>query len=316
MPAMSEVMRPSRPAKLRAGDRVAIVSPSWAGPGVFPQVHDIALAYLRSEYGVEPVEYPTTRHVGARPEERAADLMAAFADPSIRAVMASIGGSDQITLLRHLDPAVFRADPKAFFGYSDNTNLLNWLWNLGIASYHGGSTLVHLARPGGVHPVFRESLRRALFEAGPASIEPVSRYTDLQCDWADLSTLETPLETFADEGYRGCVLLLETSEDMPSGEEVFHMLRDAGERGLLEQFPAVVVARAKAWSTAKPLGAAERAVYRAEQRAAVLRALDDYNPSVMVVFGTDFGHTDPQYVVPYGGEITIDGPSRTITAVY
>ena len=110
--------------------------------------------------------------------------------------------------------------------------------------------------------------------------------------------------------------MVASSEDMPSGEEVFHMLRDAGERGLLEQFPAVVVARAKAWSTAKPLGAAERAVYRAEQRAAVLRALDDYNPSVMVVFGPDFGHTDPQYVVPYGGEITIDGPSRTITAVY
>ena len=29
-----------------------------------------------------------------------------------------------------------------------NTNLLSWLWNLGVASYHGGSTMVHLGRGG------------------------------------------------------------------------------------------------------------------------------------------------------------------------
>ena len=37
----------------------------------------------------------------------------------------------------------------------------------------------------------------------------------------------------------------------------------------------------------------ERARYRDDQRAAVLRALADYNPSAMAVFGVDFGHTAP-----------------------
>ena len=50
-----------------------------------------------------PVEYPSTRHVGASAEERANDLNAAFADPDIKAVMAVIGGDDQITVLPHLD---------------------------------------------------------------------------------------------------------------------------------------------------------------------------------------------------------------------
>jgi muramoyltetrapeptide carboxypeptidase LdcA involved in peptidoglycan recycling len=30
----------------------------------------------------------------------------------------------------------------------------------------------------------------------------------------------------------------------------------------------------------------------------------------------DFGHTDPQWVLPYGGQMTVDGPNRRITAHY
>ncbi|MDR7275917.1 muramoyltetrapeptide carboxypeptidase LdcA involved in peptidoglycan recycling [Catenuloplanes atrovinosus] len=28
------------------------------------------------------------------------------------------------------------------------------------------------------------------------------------------------------------------------------------------------------------------------------------------------GHTDPQYVLPYGGTITVDGPARRLMAHY
>src|SRR5947207_11537272 len=102
-------------AKLSKGDRVAVVSPSFAAPGAFPAVHEVAMQRLRDEIGLEPVEYPTTRRLGSAPKDRAADLMAAFADPSIRAVMATIGGDDQITVLPHLDPAIVTANPKPYF---------------------------------------------------------------------------------------------------------------------------------------------------------------------------------------------------------
>src|SRR6187549_1658790 len=137
--------------KLRPGDRVAVVSPSYAAPADYPDVHQRALRVLREEIGVEPVEYPTTR-AHSSPQARAEDLMAAYADPSIRAVLATIGGDDQLTVLPHLDPKPFRADPKPYFGYSDNTNLLNWLSRHGVPGYHGGSTMVHLGRGGGVDP--------------------------------------------------------------------------------------------------------------------------------------------------------------------
>jgi muramoyltetrapeptide carboxypeptidase LdcA involved in peptidoglycan recycling len=343
----------TKPPKVQRGDRVAIVSPSWAGPGVFPDVHEIGMKVLRDELGLVPVEYPTTRLVGASPRARAHDLMAAFADPSIRAVLASIGGDDQITVLPFLDPDVFVANPKAFIGFSDNTNLLNWLWNLGISSYHGGSTLIHLSRPYGVHEVSLGSLRRALFETGVFDIDQLEQFTDLNCRWEDPSTMLEPMATSREPGwlwhnannvvtgptwggnleilhwnlavnrwilpndaYMGCVLVLETSEEMPSAEEVFRMLRDMGERGLLEQFPALVMGKPKCWRNDRQLTERERDIFRDEQRSAVLEAMATYNTDAMIVCGPDLGHTDPQYVIPFGGPMTVDGPGQRITVDY
>ena len=348
-------MRPHMtiPGKLASGDRVAVVSASFAAPGPFPEVHEVAMTRLREEIGLEPVEYPTTRQLGASPQARAADLMAAFADPGIKAVLAAIGGDDQITVLPFLDPAVFTANPKAYLGYSDNTNLLNWLWNQGVAGYHGGSTMVHLGRPGGLHPVSTASLRAALFDGGEVRLRPVDRFSEVELSWADPDGMHFPAPTSPHPGwvwhrpdrvvagatwggnleilhwnlaagrwirppgdYAGCVLILETSEEMPSSEEVFRMLRNMGERGLLAQFPAVVVGIAKATSLDRPVSLDHREPYRTAQRDAVLAAFDAYNLEAMIVFNVDIGHTDPQWVIPYGGTMTVDGPARTITASY
>ena len=94
------------------------------------------------------------------------------------------------------------------------------------------------------------------------------------------------------------------------------MLRNAGERGLLEQFPAIVVAKPKAWDSDNPLTEPERAQFRSDQREAIVRAVETYNPTALVVLGLDFGHTDPQYVLPFGGQMTVDGPHRRITVTY
>jgi muramoyltetrapeptide carboxypeptidase LdcA involved in peptidoglycan recycling len=352
---LDEDMRPDFTVapKVSAGDRVAVVSPSFAAPGMFPAVHELAMRRLRDEFGLEPVEYPTTRRVNASPQDRAEDLLAAFADPSVRAVLASIGGDDQITMLPFLDPQVIAANPKPFCGYSDNTNLLNWLWNLGMASYHGGSTMVHLGRGGGLHPVSAGSLRAALFTGGDLELHPVDIFSEDELDWNDPTLLGQVAPTSAAPGwtwhqpdqvvtaptwggnleilhwnlaatrwirpvndYAGCVLLLETSEEMPSATEVFRMLRNAGERGLLAQFPAVLVGTAKASNLSRRPTAEERQQYRAEQQEAILRAFDRYNPDAMIVFNIDIGHTDPQWILPYGGTVTVDGPARRITAHY
>ncbi|WP_375474592.1 LD-carboxypeptidase [uncultured Jatrophihabitans sp.] len=341
------------PPKLAPGDRVAVVSPSFAAPAAAPAIHEQAMRRIRDELGLEPVEYPTTRRLGASAVDRAADLTAAFTDPSIRAVMATVGGDDQLTVLPHLDPGLLLTDPKPYFGYSDNTNLLNWLWFHGAAAYHGGSTQVQLGRGPAPMPVSLASLRAALFERADVEVTPVADFVEDELEWTDERALTEfppalPAEPWtwhnADRvvtaptwggnleilswtlavsrfvrpvaDYAGCVLLLETSEEMPPAQEVFWMLRNAGERGLLAQFPAVLFGRAKAATRFDVRTRDERTRYRAEQQAAVLRAFEAYNPSAMIVFGVDFGHTEPQWVLPYGGRTTVDGPARRVVAHY
>ncbi len=36
-----------KPKRLKKGDRVAILSPSWAGPSIFPHVYKMDLRFLK-----------------------------------------------------------------------------------------------------------------------------------------------------------------------------------------------------------------------------------------------------------------------------
>ncbi|MGW2284568.1 S66 family peptidase [Streptomyces phaeochromogenes] len=345
---------PAYPPKPVPGDRVAVISPSAGLPGILPLPYELGLERLRAEYGLEPVEYPATRRMGSTPRERADDIHAAFADPDVKAVMASIGGDDQITVLPLLDRELIRANPKPFFGYSDNTNLLAHLWNTGIVGYHGASVMGELGRPGAMDPLTAESVRAALFTSGEYELRPAERWRDVDRDWADPATFESEPETRPGTGWTwvnadrvvegrswgGCleilagllmadreiprdlsvhdggVLFLETSEELPSAEEVFRVLRNMGERGLLQRFSALLMGRAKTWSFERPNSPQEGARYAAEQREAVLRAMGAYAPDTTIVLDVDLGHTDPQIVIPYGGVIRVDGPARRITVTY
>ena len=336
---------------VQPGDKVAIVSPSRGLPEIFPGPFELGLRRLSDDFGLIPVEYPTTRVLGASPQARAADLHAAWSDPSIRAVIASIGGDDQLTVLKHLDPEVFRADPKPFFGYSDNTNLLNFLYSLGLPAFHGGSVMVQFGRGGAMHSDSERSLRAALFTPGDFELTPAAAWTDHDHDWAVPANLETEPPLFPGTGWTwqgsepvsgklwgGCleildwqlsanrwmlptdsyggVLFLETSEELPNAETVYRILRNFGERGLLERFDAVLWGRPKSWSLDHHNNAEESVAYVTGQYLAVDRALAEYNPSALVVKGLDIGHTDPQQVLPYGGQVRIDPAAERITVTY
>lgn len=341
------------PPKPKPGDRVAVLSPSAGLPAIFPDVYELGVRRLRDAFGLEPVEYATTREIGADPRERARDIHAAFADPSVTAIIATIGGDDQITLMRHLDDELLRANPKPFFGASDNTNLLNHLFNLGIVSYHGGSIMIHLGRGGGLHPITADSLRAALFTSGWYALSQPATYGDEPPSWEDSVNLEVEPPMFPatgwvwrgpervvvgpawggcidvlswilqagrdllpTEAYAGCVFFFESSEELPSADTVFFTLRSMGERGLLAHFPAVLVGRAKAWDFAQPRRPAQKRQYAADQRAAVERAMREYAPDTVLVFDVDFGHTDPQFTIPFGGTVRVDSAKRRIHVQY
>ncbi|MEW1562522.1 S66 peptidase family protein [Streptomyces sp. NPDC093509] len=348
------MFRPVYPPKPVPGDRIAVLSPSSGLPGLLPLPYELGLERLRGTFGLEPVEYPTTRTMGSSARERADDLHAAFADPAVKAVVASIGGDDQITVLPLLDRELIRANPKPFFGFSDNTNVLAFLWNAGIVGYHGATVMCEFGRPGAMDPLTAESVRAALFTSGSYELRPAERFREVDLPWDDPETFAREPRTEPGAGwtwvrpdrvvegrswggnleilswllmadreirrdlsvYDGHVLFLETSEDMPRADDVYWILRGMGERGLLGRFPALLMGRPKAWSFDRPLAPADRARYVRDQREAVRRAVDRYAPDMMVVFDVDLGHTDPQLVIPYGGTVRVDGPARRITVTY
>ena len=104
---------------------------------------------------------------------------------------------------------------------------------------------------------------------------------------------------------------------MPPADYVYRVLMCMGERELLQRFAGIVWGRPKAWFLyGQRNDPAAKARYTQEQRNAVLAAVAEYHPDVPVVFGVDFGHTEPQYVVPSGGTVTIDSANQRIEVSY
>ena len=258
-----------------------------------------------------------------------------------------IGGEDQITVVPHLDPALVRADPKPFLGYSDNTNILNWLWCNGIAGFYGGSTQVHLGAGPGVDAAHAATLRAALLTAERLEITDPGESEDFGRPWDEPAALveygdREPTEPWTWAGpsrsvtgrtWGGCieviqwllaagrfptdpavldgaVLLLETSEELIPAREFGWILRALGERGMLAAVDAVLVARPPGSDHDRPSSAIERAAHRAAQRDAAIEIVGRYSPDAIVCVGIPFGHTRPQLILPYGGTITIDSAAR------
>ncbi|WP_406060461.1 S66 peptidase family protein [Micromonospora sp. NBC_00860] len=342
-----------RPRKAGPGDKIAVVSPSFAAAGAFPEIHEQAMRRLADLTGLVPVEYPTTRQVGASAAARAADINAAFADPQVRGILAVIGGDDQITVIPHLDADLARADPKPFLGTSDNTNLHHWLWGLGIASFYGGSSQVHLGPGPAVDDIHVRSLRAALLTGERLEITEPGESEDVGIDWADPQALKSfgerePTEPwswygppravtgptwggcleviqwiltagrfpFSPEVLQGGVLLIETSEELLPAREVGWIVRSLGERGLLSAVDAVLVARPPVSDHTRRPPAADRERLRQQQRDTVIDVVSRYNPEAVICVGVPFGHTRPQWILPHGGPVTVDGVERRIFANY
>lgn len=341
------------PPKARPGDKVAVLSPSFAAPAIAPSIHEQALERLAMTTGLVPVELATTRKLGASARERAGDLNRAFADAEIRAVLATVGGEDQITVIPHLDPALVVQDPKPFLGYSDNTNLLNWLWTNGVAGYYGGSTQVQLGPGPHVDPIHELSLRAALVTGERLEITDPGESEDIAHDWNDPRALHEfgereptrpwtwsgPARSVTGRTWGGCievvqwiltagrfpadpsvleggVLILESSEELIPAREFGWIVRSLGERGILDAVGAVVVARPPTSDFVTRPSAAGRQARRDEQRDVAMDVVHRYNPEAVMVVGPPFGHTRPQWIVPYGGSMTVDGARRQIFADY
>ncbi len=137
-----------KPAALRPGATLAVVSPASTPK---PELVQAGIDCLHG-LGYRTVLYPHALDRGplyyaGTVEQRAGDLMAAFADPAIDGIICVRGGWGSAELLPLLDAGVIRAHPKAFVGYSDHTSLHVWLAReCGLVSFYGPMVASDFAR--------------------------------------------------------------------------------------------------------------------------------------------------------------------------
>jgi muramoyltetrapeptide carboxypeptidase LdcA involved in peptidoglycan recycling len=339
------------PPPMDPGDRVAVVAPSSGGARDAPHLLELALDRLRDGFDLDPVVYPTARQSNEflldNPRARAADLHAAFRDPEISGVFATIGGADQLRVLKHLDGDVLREHATRFYGMSDNSNLGLYLWKRGVVCFNGAQLLNELATPGGVPEYTERYCRKAFFEETVGELEPSEEWTDEPSHWwTDPSLLGDRPEYEPNPGRRwtggdqsvtgrlwggslsivdwhlasdrflpdperldGAVLCIETAEDLPRPGDVATSLMAMGERGLLERFDGVLVGRPPTRSFVGEPPGGDRDAYREDVYDHVAEWVGRYNPDAPVVMGLDWGHTNPVAPLPIGRRVEID-PER------
>ena len=123
---------------LKAGDRVALVSPAyWVPEDAIIQAADV----LRS-WGLQPVIGPHTTSLNVNAysgtaDERAADLLWALEDDTIKAIFCSRGGYGSMHLLNRIPLEIFRQHPKWLIGHGDITMLLYAVATTGMLCVHG-----------------------------------------------------------------------------------------------------------------------------------------------------------------------------------
>ena len=326
-----------KPAALKSGDLVAVLSPSWGGPGQFPHIHEKGLEPLR-RWGLRIREYPSTRaspeQLFADPSLRARDINDAFADPEVKAIIATIGGDDSVRLLPLLDAAIIAANPKILLGYSDITTLHVFARLQGRITFYGPTIMSGFAQMD-YFPELEQHVRSMLFEpSANYEYQTFGHYCEGYEDWGDPIRAGNVRGLTSTRGWRwlqgaepvqgelfgGCfevleflkgtrfwpaadfwsgkILFLETSEEKPAPVAVQRMLRNYGTQGILDRIVALLVGRARDYSPAEK--------EELDQRVMQIIVNEVRRSDLPVVTNMDFGHTDPQFILPIGIRARVD----------
>ncbi len=291
----------TRPRRLAPGARVAVVAPS----GPVPEERlEAGLDVLRG-WDLDPVVGPHVlsthselSYLAGSDRERAADLQAAWCDPSVSAVFCARGGYGVQRMVDQLDwDAMRAAGPKVFVGYSDITALHEaFATRLGLVTLYGPMTaaadFIKNARA-------QDHLRATLFT--PESVRTISAGRTLMPGRAAgvtlggcLCLLAADLGTpYARPGARGGLLCLEDigEEDYRLDRMLTQLLRS----GWLDGVAGVLLG---SWEECGPYDGV-RAVFA--DRLGEL--------GVPVVEESGFGHCDGALTVPLGVPAVLDaGP--------
>jgi muramoyltetrapeptide carboxypeptidase len=314
--ATAPAKRAIKPRRLKAGDTVGLVMPSsaqWDLTAMDILMESLSALGLKGKMGKHVLD--RRGYLAGRDEDRAADINAMFADPSVDAIHCIRGGWGAARLLPLLDWPVIAANPKIVVGYSDITALLLALnAKTGLVTFHG---------PNGDsrwNSFNVDWMKRVLWNGDSAvfanlkerddTLVPVKNRTRTLTKGRARGRLLggnlTVLTTIIGSGYlpdfKDCILFLEDVAEEPySLDRMFTQLKLAG---ILAGVKGVV------WGTCDKCtpGAGFGSLTIAD-------ILDDHIASLGVpaFSGAMIGHVSRQFTLPVGVEVELDADATTIT---
>lgn len=337
------------PKKLNCGDKIAVISTSWGGPGAFPYRYQIGKERLESIFGLKVIETPHALYdpewIYHNPKARADDLMQAFTDPSIKGIFSSIGGDDAIRLIPYIDFDIIRQNPKIVLGYSDSTVMHLVCLKAGLATFYGTSVMTGFSENVKMHDYTLNGIKRSLFTTEPIGRIPVPTegWTKEYLDWAKQSNQNVQRKMSPALKWKfigdtkkivqgrllgGCVEVLQ----FINGTEIWPtidvwddsvLFLETSEEGMpplnLKRFlrnlaAQGILAKINGVLFSKPGGSDVLSIQFDDYGRAILDVFEEYEiPRVPVVTNMDFGHSDPMWVMPYSCLVEINPLDRTVS---
>ena len=275
----------TKPPALQRGDKVATITLSWGGAGAFPYRYEVGKKCLEDTYGITVVETTHARRrpewIAANPQARANDLMEAFSDQSIKAIISIIGGTDSNKLIPFIDYNVIRANPKIFMGFSDSTIVHYMCLKAGLGSFYGPSIMAGFAENSRLLTYTQDSVSRTLFNTKHiGEILPNQEgWTSHHLPWEQPENQNIPRHMFHthprlawpqnkivtghlvggcvealervkqsdlwpnDHVWDGAILFLETSEVGTPVENFRKWITDYADRGILQRVNGIILGR-------------------------------------------------------------------------
>lgn len=284
-----------KPRALAKGDTIGVVATSYSPKQGWLLRGVRALERAGFKVVLDNELEKTRRFTRSEDVRRAESLMGMWLDPRINAIIGGTGGYGAVRMLPHLEPAVFRLNPKSFVGYSDITALHLWLMRqCDLRAFHGPT--VDDLTPSMRDPSF-SALIDALTNPRPA--------TKLGKDYAkcvlpgtatgrlvggNLSLVQQTIGTNYQIDTNGAILFLEETKDPMSvvDERLVH-LRAAG---LMDNLAGIVIG--------------QLSVDRSEEEDFedfILDLVSDLGVPVLMDFPA--GHENPNLTLPLGTEVEL-----------
>jgi muramoyltetrapeptide carboxypeptidase len=295
------------PPRLAPGGTIGLVAP--ASSTEKPERIDEVIAHLQGQgFGVKASAYLRARtgYLAGTDEERASDLNAMFADPTVNAIFALRGGYGSCRILPLIDYAAIRAHPKPFVGYSDITALHHAICvQAGLVTFHGPNANEAFL------PVNVAAFGRTLLEPArdPLLFSPEVAGGETKCLvpgevtgpllGGNMTCLLRLLGTPYAPDFTGAILFLEDiGEKAYRVDGMFTHLRLAG---VLDQIAGLVLGR---FDHPDPAEQARIDSFLEEEAQRIARPCVSRAP---------IGHFPGQIVVPVGMTARLDASARTLT---